>query len=334
MNFPHCLATVDSSGMTLNGANSILRRHERYYHKSTTTEPARSVVARRTSADATQLKFRPIPLDVTLGGQAKSAPRIEQPKFKVKLAKRPNGAEMKSTSHTTMCPGCKWFFTPKKIKRHAKNCADLNRLRGRYLEDAQAKSDALAKAVAKAKAKATAELEAAARLERAELRQTPALRKTLEPPSPASASKPVQNGAFTHLPFELIPPGTSSIEHVGRSFGVAADDEAGWYRNRIDPERLQLLETLGKANRYGGVSGWSGYVVFEFDNYPSWVVVECAKVGNAAFVLGANWRELIRHTKSYLSDLEGHGSFRVTHRGGWLDKIKQYLRSTPRRIDN
>ena len=72
-----------------------------------------------------------------------------------------------------------------------------------------------------------------------------------------------------------------------------------------------------------GSGGFEGYIAFTFADTDN-VLLECPMVGNAIYVLGADWKRLSRMSKGEL--LNGsHVVARIEHRGDWFWKVEWAL---------
>ena len=89
-----------------------------------------------------------------------------------------------------------------------------------------------------------------------------------------------------------------------------------------DWSRLDDLNRLKPRMTYFGTKGWFGYCVFEFSQ-TSKVVLETALRGNATYVVGANWKELISMTKP---ELRKGDHERIFHLGNyWRRRVQKAL---------
>ncbi len=133
------------------------------------------------------------------------------------------------------------------------------------------------------------------------------------------------NKSLHSFGFQLLPPGVSGLQYVRNYYArLERKHGRGWLESRTDESRFEFLENPGPSQWHGGTEGWDGYVVCEFA-WTSKVVLECAKVGNAAYVLSDDWQVLIRRTKSDLRLERSHQCAWVPHLGDWQEKLKQIL---------
>jgi hypothetical protein len=89
-----------------------------------------------------------------------------------------------------------------------------------------------------------------------------------------------------------------------------------------DWSRLDELELLNPKMTHFGRKGWFGYCVFEFPDTPM-VALETPLRGNATYVVGANWKDLISLTKPEIRQGDHQ---RIFHLGDyWLRRVKRAL---------
>ena len=126
------------------------------------------------------------------------------------------------------------------------------------------------------------------------------------------------------LPFILLPPGTSDMQHVLDYYrGLSRDFLAG---RRIDWSRLEKIESLGPNRRRIGRDSKIGYVLFEFP-YSDRVVLECPIEGNATYILWGDWERMARLTKAEIRRDFPQQHVRVVHRGDWFHRIRRAVRA-------
>jgi uncharacterized protein YjbI with pentapeptide repeats len=129
------------------------------------------------------------------------------------------------------------------------------------------------------------------------------------------------------LAWAPLPPGEhpwQAIEEHYRSLlrdspkGVRGDQAS----SEVDLERLRVVHALGPDACYvGPADELRGYAVFVFERRGV-AICECPFVGNAAYVLRGDWRQLSRLSKR---DLLERSQERVVHSGNWKQRITRAL---------
>lgn len=100
------------------------------------------------------------------------------------------------------------------------------------------------------------------------------------------------NVPVKRFPFELLPPGSWTIQQVVQHYRKISQT-AGIFRNvRIDFSRIRAIENLNPTACYVGKESWLGYVVFEFSEVNG-VVLECPVKNNATYVIAGDWKSMI-----------------------------------------
>ncbi len=128
-----------------------------------------------------------------------------------------------------------------------------------------------------------------------------------------------------NFPFELLPPGTWEIGHVLAYYQRFANRlRCHTGEKRFQYERLLALNSLKPEHCLIGRCGWNGYVVFEF-SWSKRVVLECLFEGNATYILAADWRELVGHTKLDLRRNYSASCSWIVHKGDWLQRVRRAL---------
>ena len=89
-----------------------------------------------------------------------------------------------------------------------------------------------------------------------------------------------------------------------------------------DWSRLDELELLNPTMTHFGRKGWFGYCVFEFPDTPM-VVLETPLRGNATYVVGANWKDLISLTKPEIRQGDHQRIFHLGHY--WRRRVERAL---------
>lgn len=123
------------------------------------------------------------------------------------------------------------------------------------------------------------------------------------------------------LSWKMLPSGEHPFEHIKAHFNYLQDKNT---EIQYDIERLEISRRLGPNDVYIGLDEFEGYVVFYFKK-KGLAVLENPIVGNAAYLITGDWRELSKLTKAEL--LKSHQSEvdRVIHRGDWHKKLSEIL---------
>lgn len=122
--------------------------------------------------------------------------------------------------------------------------------------------------------------------------------------------------AAGRLTWALLPPGKRTRGEVLAYYETLRREKPD---ERYEPERIRRAFSLGTEAWYVGSNEFDGYIVFTFAR-TNRVLLECPKVGNAIYVLGADWKLLSKMSKGEL--LAGsHVVARVLHRGDWFRKV-------------
>ena len=120
------------------------------------------------------------------------------------------------------------------------------------------------------------------------------------------------------LTWEPLPPGTreDTREFIERKYGSSIPSR----ERELMINRLESVESLRPEKRYFGSSGMQRYIGYEFG--PDFVAFENPRIGNALYVLGGNWDELSRLSRTELmTDHEGEFD-RVIHTKDWLARLR------------
>lgn len=126
------------------------------------------------------------------------------------------------------------------------------------------------------------------------------------------------------LPFELLPQGSWSVQHVLDYYGRS--DVKKWRGSRtLDRNRLLGLGSLHPTRCYVGKKMWLGYVAFEFERYGA-AILECPFDGNATYVLFGQWRLMLHECKRSLLTKYARFTTKVVHRGDWLHRVTAVLK--------
>jgi hypothetical protein len=126
------------------------------------------------------------------------------------------------------------------------------------------------------------------------------------------------------FPFVLVPPVEANDlrDVVKRHFLESSSTARESPDEEWDWSRLDELSLLNPTLTHYGRKGWFGYCVFEIPS-TAMVVLETALRGNATYVVGSNWRDLISLTKP---DIRRGSHERVSHSGAlWLQRVERAL---------
>jgi hypothetical protein len=129
------------------------------------------------------------------------------------------------------------------------------------------------------------------------------------------------------LPWRLLEPGRSSFRSILEHFDGLNTPRR---KEEYDRHRLELVHALGPSAIYIGVDEFEWYIVFLFRS-AGLAILECPIKGNAIYLIGGDWKELSRLSKTAL--LEGYSGevARIVHAGDWYGRLKSELRACNRR---
>jgi hypothetical protein len=96
---------------------------------------------------------------------------------------------------------------------------------------------------------------------------------------------------------------------------------------KIDETRLHFAQSLSPTHIFVGEDEFEGYFAFVFDRSTR-VLLDNPIEGNAAYIFLREWKELSRHSKTYLLRYHGKEVGRVIHNdtGLWKARVKHLLR--------
>ena len=123
------------------------------------------------------------------------------------------------------------------------------------------------------------------------------------------------------LQWQLARPGSLSVKVI---HGHYEAEQRSNPTLRYDIGRFEKAFSLDPKNHYTGIDGFNGYVIFTFHGTDK-ALMECAEVGNAAYVIYSGWEEWSRMDKQELiAEADRGGAVtRIIHRGDdWFDNIK------------
>lgn len=144
-----------------------------------------------------------------------------------------------------------------------------------------------------------------------------------------AASKSLPAGEFhdaAHtVPFEILPPGPREIEVlIARLRRRSRNHRHSQIEKQYYWERFDYLLSLGPVDHWEGKMAWRGYIAFVFPRTDT-VILECARKGNATYLLNGRWQEMISATKAELRSEYQHESRRIFHTAGWESSIQQVV---------
>ena len=79
---------------------------------------------------------------------------------------------------------------------------------------------------------------------------------------------------------------------------------------------------LGPDRTFLGTEHWKGYVVFVFERQRV-LVLECPILGNAIYVLRADWRKFAGMSKQEILDRADPDVERIVHAGAWRERLRR-----------
>ena len=149
----------------------------------------------------------------------------------------------------------------------------------------------------------------------------------LEPVDAAFES--LQSGEFydaAHtVPFEILPSGRREIEVlIARLKRRSRNHHHAHIEKQYYWERFDHLLSLGPVDHWEGKMAWRGYIAFVFPLTDT-VILECARIGNATYLLNGRWQEMICATKTELRSEYRHESRRIFHTQGWESSIRRVV---------
>lgn len=134
----------------------------------------------------------------------------------------------------------------------------------------------------------------------------------------------IQGMTVRQLPFVLLPPGRWDISTVVAHYRALAREGSSWNGGRrIDTGRLYQIVRLNPVSCWVGKDMWKGYVVFEFASEGR-VIVDCPFVGNAIYVFGKDWKDLIRLSKDRVRSCDQY-AIKIVHKGDWFGRLQKAL---------
>ena len=92
----------------------------------------------------------------------------------------------------------------------------------------------------------------------------------------------------------------------------------------FDENRLRKAFSLEPKKYHVGIDGFDGYIIFEFDHTPK-ALMECPLVGNAIYIISADWERWSRMTKQDLMADQSGAVRKFVHRGDWFGRVQQEL---------
>jgi hypothetical protein len=127
------------------------------------------------------------------------------------------------------------------------------------------------------------------------------------------------------VPFEILPPGRREIEVlIARLKRRSRNHRHAHIEKQYYWERFDHLLSLGPVDHWEGKMAWRGYIAFVFPLTDT-VILECARIGNATYLLNGRWQEMICATKTELRSEYRHESRRIFHTQGWESSIRRVV---------
>jgi hypothetical protein len=123
------------------------------------------------------------------------------------------------------------------------------------------------------------------------------------------------------LQWRPLAAGESSLEHVLRLYGGLRRE--GRLRG-FDEDRLRKAFSLRPKKYQVGIDGFDGYIIFQFDHTPK-ALMECPLVGNAIYIISADWERWSRMTKQDLMADQSGAVRKIVHQGDWFGRVQQEL---------
>jgi hypothetical protein len=121
------------------------------------------------------------------------------------------------------------------------------------------------------------------------------------------------------LNWSVLPPGEmlwSELEpHLQRVLNIQRKGT-----RPVVQHRLKEINSYRPTFTAVGHGGFTGYVIFGFPDI-SIYVLECARYGNATYVLESDWREISRLTKAEILKQDRHKT-RIIHQSKWENRIR------------
>lgn len=140
-----------------------------------------------------------------------------------------------------------------------------------------------------------------------------------------SAPKGGFHDAAHTVPFEILPPGRREIEVlIARLKRRSHNHRYAHIEKEYHWDRFDYLLSLGPVDHWEGKAAWRGYIAFVFPKTDT-VILECARTGNATYLLNGRWQEMISATKAELRSEYRHESRRIFHTAGWQSNVLQVV---------
>jgi hypothetical protein len=125
---------------------------------------------------------------------------------------------------------------------------------------------------------------------------------------------------INRLNWEILPQGPMPWDQVSRVI-TPIINEAPKGNHPVIWHRIETIESFNPDFHAFGKSGFSGYVVFGFED-KNLFIFESIRYGNATYIFDDNWKELSQKTKAEIL----HGNLqkaRIIHRKNWKNQLHQ-----------
>lgn len=120
--------------------------------------------------------------------------------------------------------------------------------------------------------------------------------------------------------WEIFPKGDriwSYIEKHERTYGLSKSSHV------LIRERFEFIESLKPSFKCIGKAGFTGYVVFGFENDGIYIF-DSIRYGNATYIFDDDWKKLSKLTKQQIIS-KHYVKRRLVHNKNWKEKIKLEL---------
>lgn len=139
-------------------------------------------------------------------------------------------------------------------------------------------------------------------------------------------SKPIRAVREHKVNWKILPKGRFPWDEVERHI---RDSLAAQPRTSLVAalDRFKNINSLNPSFRISGIGGYSGYVVFAFENQHKYVL-ESQFTNNAIYIFGDQWEELSKLSKAEILAGRRHIA-RIIHTPNWFNELQRYIRQEP-----
>jgi hypothetical protein len=123
-----------------------------------------------------------------------------------------------------------------------------------------------------------------------------------------------------YVNWEILPPGERDSNIAYIVGGIKNPDNK---QKKSIIERYDFLSLLQPQAFVSGNSGFSRYFGAKFAN--DLVVFENVEYGNAIYIMGENWEELSKLSRTELLSKAQHGFIRITHNNYWRKRLQDEI---------